>query len=321
MSRPLRIEFPGAWYHVMNRGAGRKNIFRQPGHRKLFHDLLMETRLAFGWEIHAYCLMSNHYHLLIHTPLGNLGRAMRHLNGVYTQRFNRSVGTDGPLFRGRYKAILVDADNYLLQVSRYIHRNPFESHLPQRMHDPFWTSYPRYIKKNIKCEWLTTSHLLEMMGMRNTRSLYRSYVEEAMDDETTRFYSRGRLSPVLGDKSFITKIEKLIEKQTISPEVAEVKQLRKVPSINKIQRVCAEYFQLPLKELRSNRQGTFNLARTLALYLCRIVGRYRLQEIADQFSSISYSGVAKAVGRLKIKIKTDRNISKHLMQIRKTLEG
>ena len=150
MSRPLRVEFPGAWYHVMNRGAGRKNIFRQPEHRQLFHDLLMEIRSVYGWEVHAYCLMSNHYHLLLHTPLANLGRAMRHLNGVYTQRFNRSVKTDGPLFRGRYKAILVDADNYLLQVSRYIHRNPVEAGQPQWMQDLLWTSYPVYVGKRKK---------------------------------------------------------------------------------------------------------------------------------------------------------------------------
>jgi len=280
----------------------------------------METRSAFGWAVHAYCLMNNHYHLLIHTPLANLGRAMRHLNGVYTQRFNRSVKTDGPLFRGRYKAILVDADNYLLQVSRYIHRNPLEAGQPQWMHDPLWTSYPLYIGKKKQCEWLSTSYLLEMIGGRNPRRVYRKYVAEEIDDETTRFYSKSRLSPVLGDESFIVGIEGFIKKQTMSPEVTEGRLIREIPSIDRIQRVCAEYFQLPLGELRVSRRGTFSLARNLAIYLCRTVGGYRLQEIADEFGSLGYSGVARVVGRMKIKMKTDRGISRHLLKIRKILE-
>jgi REP-associated tyrosine transposase len=319
MSRPLRIEYPGAWYHVMNRGAGRKNIFRQADHRQLFQNLLMETRSAFGLEVHAYCLMDNHYHLLIHTPSGNLGRAMRHLNGVYTQRFNRSVKTDGPLFRGRYKAILVDADNYLLQVSRYIHRNPLEAGHPQWMHDPLWTSYPVYIGKKKKQDWLSTSKILKMTGSRNRSRLYRRYVEENVDDETARFYSKGRLSPVLGSEGFMAQIEKAINKQGLSPEIAEGGKIREAPSMEKIQRVCAEYFQLPPGELRTSRRSTFGLARNCAMYLSRTVGGYGLQEIANEFGSLGYSGVARAVGRLKIKIKTDRKLSQTLLKLQEII--
>lgn len=113
MPRPQRIEYPGAWYHVMNRGAGRRVIFRTNVQRQGFLELLGELSEIYGIAVHAYCLMGNHYHLLIHTPRGNLSAAMRHLNSVYTQRFNRSIGTDGPLFRGRYKAVVVEADAYL----------------------------------------------------------------------------------------------------------------------------------------------------------------------------------------------------------------
>ena len=320
MSRPLRIEYPGAWYHVMNRGAGRKNIFRQADHRELFHDLLMEIRSAYRWEVHAYCLMDNHYHLLIHTPLGNLGRAMRHLNGVYTQRFNRSVKTDGPLFRGRYKAILVDADNYLLPVSRYIHRNPVEAGQPQWMHDPLWTSYPLYIGEKKKYDWFSTSRILEMTGSRNRASLYRRYVEGEIEDEMTRFYSKGRLSPVLGSERFIAEIERYINKQAISPEIAESRKIREVPSMDNIRRVCAEYFQLPLAELRTSQRGTFGLARNIAMHLCRTVGGYGLQEIANEFGSLGYSGVARAVGRLKMKLKTDRKLSRTLLKLQEIID-
>ena len=135
MARPLRIEFPGAWHHAMNRGNARQTIFLDKGDYRAFLDLLDECSSMWGLECHAYCLMPNHYHLLLSTPSGNLSRAMRHLDGVYTQRFNRRHDRDGHLFRGRYKAILVDADSYLLQVARYIHLNPIKARLVQDPQD------------------------------------------------------------------------------------------------------------------------------------------------------------------------------------------
>jgi REP element-mobilizing transposase RayT len=112
-SGPQCIEYEDAYYHVMNRGAGRRDIFDDDTDREQFLTIVKEAHTQFGIEIHAYCLMSNHYHLLIKTPRGNLGRVMRHINGVFAQRLNRVKVTDGPMFRGRYKAILVDSDTYL----------------------------------------------------------------------------------------------------------------------------------------------------------------------------------------------------------------
>ena len=158
MARPLRIEYPGAWYHVMNRGAGRKLIFKTDAQRSYFLALLADAHARFHAEIHAYCLMGNHYHLLVRTPEGNLQRIMRHINGVYTQYFNRVEKKDGALFRGRYKAILVDAEAYWLELSRYIHRNPLEAHIPRRLDDYRWSSYPAYVGKVKPPAWLDTGY-------------------------------------------------------------------------------------------------------------------------------------------------------------------
>ena len=133
MARPLRIQYPGAWYHVMNRGASHQGIFLDDEDRKDFLKLLGETSKMWRIQVHAFCLLDNHYHLLIHTPLGNLSRSMRYVNGIYTQRFNRRHGNDGPIFRGRFKAILIDADSYLLEVVRYIHLNPVKANLVARL--------------------------------------------------------------------------------------------------------------------------------------------------------------------------------------------
>ena len=129
MARPLRIEYPGAWYHVMNRGRRSEEIFYQRDDYEAFVELLRESSEMWNIRVAAYCLMTNHYHLLVQTPDANLSRSMRHLNGVYTQRYNRRHGCDGQLFRGRYKSILIDADAYLLELVRYIHRNPLDSGL------------------------------------------------------------------------------------------------------------------------------------------------------------------------------------------------
>ena len=140
MSRPQRIEYANAYYHVMNRGAGRRRIFNNDQERAHFLTIISDAHIQFNIGIHSYCLMPNHYHLLIKTPSSNLGRAMRHINGVYTQRYNRLNQTDGPLFRGRYKSILIDSDSYLLHLSKYIHLNLLESRMVDDLSDYKWSS-------------------------------------------------------------------------------------------------------------------------------------------------------------------------------------
>ena len=167
MARLLRIGYPGAWYHVMNRGAGRRYIFKNNTHRHYFLSLLEDTQDRFHAEWYAYCLMGNHYHLLLRTPDANLQRIMRHLNGLYTQFFNRSERKDGPLFRGRYKAILVAAQSYWLQLSRYIHRNPLEAKLCKSLSQNRWSSYRAYIGEEKAPLWLTTDYILNAIGTRN----------------------------------------------------------------------------------------------------------------------------------------------------------
>jgi len=124
MARPLRIEFPGAVYHVTSRGNERKAIFRDDQDHKIFLDTLADVTLRYNWLCHAYCLMDNHYHLLIDTPDGNLSIGMRQLNGIYTQRFNKRYSRVGHLFQGRFKAVLVQKDSHLLEACRYVVLNP-----------------------------------------------------------------------------------------------------------------------------------------------------------------------------------------------------
>ncbi len=147
----------------MNRGLSRQTIFHTNEHRELFLNLLADIHQRFGVQIHAYCLMDNHYHLLLYTPKSNLSRAMRHLDGVYTQRFNKSQKRDGPLFRGRYKSILIDADNYLLQVSRYIHLNPVEANIVELPQEYHWSSCRFFLDSTGAPSWLYLEHTLAQL--------------------------------------------------------------------------------------------------------------------------------------------------------------
>ena len=154
MSSPLRIEYSNAFYHVMNRGAGRQKIYLIDDDYDMFLEAVKESARFFNVRILSYCLMPNHYHLLIQTPKANLSRAMRHLNGVYTQRFNRYHKKDGPLFRGRYKAILIQADEYLTHLIRYIHLNPIQANPTGDLSAFPWTSHKQYLKGEDLAPWL-----------------------------------------------------------------------------------------------------------------------------------------------------------------------
>jgi len=154
MSRPLRIDYPNAWHHVMNRARRGVNLFVDKADYQQFIDLLQETADLFKVNVAAFCLMPTHYHLMVQTPDANLSRCMRHLNGVYTQRYNVRHDSDGTLFRGRYKSILVEADSYVLQLVGYIHRNPLKAGLVKRLDQYVWSSHKGYLSKAKKWNWL-----------------------------------------------------------------------------------------------------------------------------------------------------------------------
>ena len=141
MARPLRIEFAGALYHVTSRGDGQEAIYLGDEDREAFYAVLTEVCRRFNWMVHAECQMTNHYHLLVETPSGNLSRGMRQLNGVYTQRFNRRHSRVGHVFQGRYKAILVQKDAYLLEFSRYVVLNPVRARMVRTARDWAWSNY------------------------------------------------------------------------------------------------------------------------------------------------------------------------------------
>jgi len=323
MARPLRIEYPGAWYHVMNRGASGRAIFRVERDRHAFLALLGDSAATFAVEVHAYCLMSNHYHLLLHTPRGQLSRALRHLNGVYTQRHNRTHGTDGPLFRGRFKSVLVDADTYLAALSRYIHLNPVTAGVVRRAEDYPWSSYPAYLGDAGKPEWLYLQPTLGLFGERGARIRYRAFVEQGVDEEMHTFYSKGRLSPVMGREDFHQGLARLQKAKRADPEIPEAKRLRPRPSLTAIAQAIAAHFRVDQRELfrESRGRGRANTPRAVALARSRRPGGYTLKEIAHAFKISNYSSVSVAIRRLQDRSEADRGLARSVATVKSSLFG
>ena len=307
MARPLRIEYPNAVYHVMNRGKGRASIFHGKAYTALFIQSLIEAHEQFGLEVLAYCLMSNHYHLLVRTPRGNLSRAMRHINGVYTQRYNKLRKTDGALFRGRYKAILVEEDSYLLPVSRYIHRNPIETKRPmvEKLVDYSLSSYPAYINNQPAPSWLNRELVLSLLNTPKKYQAYQQYVGDAISNELLQFYNNKQQAVVLGSKAFVKKIKELacIDDR----EVSGYKLLDTVSMEQVVQHV-ATYLGCDINDIlyAKRGQGQKNQPRRIAMYFCQQKASATLPEIARVFNVGHYSTVSQAIRRLKAELVGDK---------------
>jgi putative transposase len=318
MSRPLRIEYENAYYHVMNRGRGRQMIFHGAKYYDAFLNTLSEAHERFGLQVHAYCLMGNHYHLLVKTPEGNLQRAMRHVNGVYTQRYNRLKKTDGSLFRGRYKSILVDADEYLLHLSRYIHKNPEEARLAERLADYEWSSYPHYAGLcGSPGHWLYTKEVYgQLQVKRLLAKKYRKFVEDGEDrEELDIFYGKKRLLPILGDEKFIADSKAASKDFSDESSYSERQSLK--PSVEEIIDIVCREFKIDSSEvyLSKKGRGAKNVARSVAMYLSQQVGGYRLTDIARAFSLHHYGGVSNAIFRLKVEMNDNAVLLKRVKVI------
>lgn len=314
MARPLRIEFEGAWYHVMNRGANRQTIFKTDDQRHYFVSLLAAASERFNAEWHAYCLMGNHYHLMLRTPEGNLQRIMRHVNGVYTQYYNRTERRDGPLFRGRYKAVLVDEQAYWTQLSRYIHRNPLEAGLVKRLDHYRWSSYRDYIGQRTCPDWLVRDYILKSLSRTHVHQRYKAYVTEGSDEALECFYGKTYLDPVLGDAAFKASLEWGRE----DVDIPHLRQARIKPSLGQIIEAVCHCLSVSEEQVWESRRGraVTSAARGMVMYLCREEGGMTLTEIADQFGLKSYTSAGSGVRQFRSRLGKDKQLRKMINLIK-----
>jgi len=308
MSRPLRIEYPGAWYHVMNRGRRGEDIFADREDYQLFIALMQETSAMFNIKISAYCLMSNHYHLLVQTPAANLSRSMRHINGVYTQRYNRRKNIDGQLFRGRYKCVLVEEDNHLLEILRYIHRSPLRATMCTSVDDYPWSSHQGYLSGAKKWQWLHKEFLLGMFSKqpRQAKRQYREFVQDEDSVEVTDFFEKKNLASFFGSQDFIEWIRAKFHPLKRHVEVPLSKQL--APTIAQIKKIVCLRYKVREQTLDQSRRGQVNEPRNVAIYLARKRCGLRLDEIGREFGLEKYSSVSSIVTRTEKQLSRDKQM-------------
>ncbi len=244
MARPLRIEYDGAVYHVTSRGNGREDIYLSDEDRKLFLDVFAHVVERFGWVCHAWCLMTNHYHLMIETPKSNLSQGMRQLNGVYTQKFNRQHARVGHIFQGRYKAILVEKDAHLLELCRYIVRNPVAADMVSDVSEWRWSSYRETLGELSQPSFITTSWVLEQFG--GSKQRYKEYVAKAEQTDAPLAGAKG--SNVLGSEDFLSKAQLHVSRNNEAPRAQKLLIRSKLENIDSGKRSRGEWMAAAYKE-------------------------------------------------------------------------
>ncbi len=320
MSRPLRIEFSDAWYHVLNRGRRRESIFQETKDYEIFLQTVQEACEFWHLRVAAFCLLSNHYHLLVQTPNANLSRCLRHIDGVYTQRFNRRHGHDGPLFRGRYKALLIEADPYLLQLVRYIHRNPLEAGLAKTLNDYPWSSHQGYLSRSSKWKWLYKDGVLDMLAAKPAERIeaYRRFVGREDSEELRQLFSRKRWPVILGSENFIARLRGRFFPRKADSEIPQRKEL--APGLDLLVGVVSRSYGVEGKDLSYSRRGHGNEARNVAIYLTRRLRGDRLKEIGEAFKIDRYSTVSTIVERMKVRIERDERLRKKVDHLMSTIQ-
>lgn len=282
MARPLRIEYPGAVYHITSRGNARKRIYKDDMDRACFLDVLCSVVKKYNWLCHSYCLMDNHYHLLIETPDGNLSCGMRQLNGVYTQVYNRRHRKAGHIFQGRFKAILVEKESYLLELCRYVVLNPVRAKSVESPGDWKWSSYPATANESGAVPCLMVDWILDQFGSEKKQAVrsYKEIVMAGLKEDSPWKNLKGQI--LLGEEGFVDKFkELLLDKELI----------REIPRRQR-------YLGRP--ELKAIFEGKDQRKKKELMHRAHVRFGYTLKEVAD-YLGLHYTTVSRAVSEYENK--------------------
>lgn len=274
MSRPIRIEFSNALYHVTARGDRREDIFEDDADRQMFLSILAQVVTQCNWICHAWCLMDNHYHLLIQTPDGNLSKGMRQLNGVYTQASNRRHQRVGHLFQGRFKAILVDSDAYLLELARYVVLNPVRAGMVQKPVDWKWSSYRASVGLEPAVPWLAVDGLLAHFAKRRSlaQQRYAQFVAEGIKAASPWSNLQGQV--FLGDEQFVQRMQAHLLSGKDDMQIPLAQRRPPPPPLAEIEHHAAD--------------------RNAAIVAAYATGGYSYQQLADYFG-LHFTTIGKIV--------------------------
>ncbi len=328
MARPLRIQYPGAYYHVMNRGNRREDIFVTDTDRRRFVDALLDSCETFSVNLIGYVLMDNHFHLLVQTLRANLSEFMRQFIVAYTVRFNRRHGRSGHVFQGRFKSLLVEEDEYLLPLSRYIHLNPirpgkFKDHDIQSKADYLksypWSTYPGYgyLSKrdpHINYGWLLNTYFGKDSAQ--GRSRYRAYVHQGIEAGIDNPFEEVTHQSILGTRSFVEWVKDKLPREE-QPEIPSLGKLQHDIPAESILEVVARAAEVETEDLL-DRKTKLKELRQMAMELSYRYSNEKQVGIGAIFG-VDYSTVSQSRARLKAKLKSSRKLNKQYRKIKEQI--
>ena len=318
MARPLRIEYPGAFYHVMNRGHRREPIVTDERDNERFISCLERMAGQFRVVVHGYCLMTNHYHVILETPEGNLSRALQWLNVSYAAYYNSRHHYVGHLFQGRFMAVLVDAGEYLDALSRYIHLNPVRAGIESCAWAYRWSSCRYFVGSQKAPDWLETNRILAGFGRSRAvaKQRYAAYLSEA--DQANPFDNVVGGS-LLGPKHFIDWVgSTFLSAKKTDREIPQLKELKPHPQIEAIVQKVAEHFKMtPERVLASGRKR--NIGRDAAIYLSRELSGLSCQALGRHFGGVSGASITMRFNAVARSLKKNRKLAESIKLLRRVM--
>jgi len=321
MARPLRIEFEGAFYHITSRGNEKKAIFRGTEDFARFLAAISRAHERYGFLVHAYVLMTNHYHLLIETPRPSLTASLHDLNTAYTNYFNRKYNRVGHLFQGRYRCILVEKDAYLLELSRYLHLNPVRAGIVQRPEDYRWSSYLSYVIALPLPAWLRTDDVLGQLSARKpeARRRYRLFVKDGLKGAIQNPLEQVIAGLALGGTKFWEETREKIEKFRQEGEIPTLKEASRRKNLEAILHVVEKFYGVS-REVLCQKKRPSHPATQVAMYLARKKTDLGLIEIGACFGGRHYTAVSAAHRRTEFRRQRESKFDEEMTKIEAKLD-
>jgi putative transposase len=303
MARPLRAEHEAAVYHILSKGNRAEYIFDSDEDKEYFLDVIKRAADRYQLEVYAYCIMGNHYHLLMGAPLGVLSKAMHTIQSAYGSHMRRERKLIGHVFAGRYKSLCVEKESYLHELSRYIHLNPVRAAVVSSPEEYRWSSYGSYINKEKTLDWLKTDWLLQQYGVSYgiARRKYKEFVEAGIKTKV-EFPADGVVGQaILGRKEFTDQIIEAMEDGRPLKDIVSRRSFSRLINIEKLFEAVKRYYRI--KTFKSGREG--GRAVDMYVYLGKKYSMATNEEIGKKVEGITYSAVAQRYGRILKKLLCD----------------
>ncbi len=321
MARPLRVEYPGAFYHVINRGNAGGKIFKSDRDREKFLWYIEQAVDRFSIIVHAYCLMTNHYHFLIETPEPNLSKAIQWISTSYVQYFNTKRKRSGHLFQARFKSILIDADEYLTHLSRYIHQNPLRAKMVESLEEYKWSSYPAFVGKTKRPVWLEINWLFSNFG-KTTKEAYKNYKEFVEGVDIRKIKNPGRDAVngfILGEPDFVEWVkDTFLSGREENKEIPQLRKLKPRVSPNTIVSEVGKEYGCGEEDIRVKGRKK-NVARDVAIFLSKDNCGIQFKDLGEFFGNVTGATITMTYNRVANEIERNKRLKRRVQRLKKRI--